>query len=232
MIEIDPSSPQYPQKLRDIPSPPKRLYALGDLSLLEQDSVAIVGTRYPSGEGKHQALAWGAQRASEGLVVVSGLARGIDAFGHLGCLKAGGKTIAVLAYGLDLPIYPRENTKLAETILERGGLLLSEQAPGTRVHPGFLIARNRIQSGLSNQVIVVEMGIQSGTSHTVRFAWDQGREVQVVDIPADGNKFLLGSTVPNIIEIWSKSLTRRVREKIAHQESVVTRLQALPHVII
>lgn len=227
MFEIDISSPQYPQKLQDIPSPPKRLYAIGDISLLHRPSAAIVGTRSPSNEGKRQALLWGERRASEGKIVVSGLAKGVDSFGHLGCLKGGGKTIAVMAQGLDMAIYPSERAKLAALILERGGLLLSEQPPGTPVHPGRLVARNRIQSGLSESVIIVEMGIVSGTAHTVRFAWDQGREVQVVDLPAEGNQFLLGSTVPTIVETWSKSLSRRVKTKLASLEAVVQRLQPL-----
>jgi DNA processing protein len=171
-------SPDYPRSLAEIPDPPSVLYCRGALEPRDQLAVAMVGSRRCTHYGRQMAerLAGGLARA--GLTVISGLARGIDAAAHEGALAAGGRTLAVMATGL-ANIYPPEHKALAERVV-RQGALLSESALDQAPVPGLFPQRNRIISGLSQAVIVVEAARNSGALHTVRHAMEQGREVFAV----------------------------------------------------
>ncbi len=172
------SDSRYPAWLRMVPDPPPVLWVRGDLSVLEQPSVAIVGSRGASQYAKTIARTLAAGLARAGLVVTSGMARGVDGAAHAGCLDAGGRTIAVLGTGVDV-VYPREHAELAERIAN-AGLLLSELEPGAPPLAGHFPRRNRIISGLSRAVVVVEASEKSGSLITARLALEQGREVMAV----------------------------------------------------
>ena len=165
----------YPKILKEIFDPPLLLYARGDLRLLGELAVGIVGTRRPTAYGKAMAERLATDLAARGLVIVSGMARGIDSAAHRGALHAHGKTIAVLGTGMDVP-YPAENKKLHAEISEKG-LLLSEFPLGSFPAPQNFPIRNRIISGLSFGVIVVEAAQYSGSLITARLAMEQNREV-------------------------------------------------------
>ncbi len=168
----------YPGRLLEIPDPPENLYCIGDVKLLEEPSLAVVGSRKCSEYGKQAAMKIGGEAARNNLVVVSGMAKGIDSFGHLGALKAGGKTVAVLGCGVDI-CYPKENRKLYEQIAAEG-LIISELPPGSEPAPYTFPRRNRIISGLSMATVVVEAGTNSGALITAETAAAQGREVFAV----------------------------------------------------
>jgi len=165
----------YPQKLLEIADPPPLLYAKGDLTLLNQPSIAIVGSRNASVQGEKNAEAFAHDLCNQGLCIVSGLALGIDGAAHRGALKAVGATIAVVGTGLDI-VYPAKHRDLAHHIVERG-LIISEFGLGTPSKPQNFPKRNRIISGLSLGCLVVEANLQSGSQITARLAAEQGREV-------------------------------------------------------
>lgn len=173
--------PHYPPKLRQIPDPPPLLYQTGPWEPDQRPAVAIVGTRKPTPYGLAVAEQLGAELARLGAVVVSGMARGIDSAAHRGALSAGGTSVAVLGGGADL-CYPREAAPIYRTMRERGAIL-SEQPPGTDPRREHFPERNRIISGLSDGVVVVEAGEKSGTLITVTHALSQGREVFAVPGP-------------------------------------------------
>lgn len=165
----------YPQLLQEIFDPPLLLYARGDRTLLEAPAVAVVGTRRPTPYGKAMTKRLSADLAVRGLVIVSGLARGIDSAAHESALAAGGKTLAVLGSGMDV-VYPAENQKLFAAVVEKG-LLLSEFPLGSFPAPQNFPIRNRIIAGLSLGVVVVEAAQYSGSLITARLAMEQNREV-------------------------------------------------------
>jgi DNA processing protein len=167
--------PRYPPLLGEAPDCPPVLYVRGMLPSPGQLLLAMVGTRRPTTYGKQATGEIVEQLVSRGVVMVSGLARGIDTMVHRETLDRGGTTLAVLAAGLDV-VYPAENLALARRILERGALL-SEHPPGVRLRRENFLRRNRIMSGLSRGTIVVEAGEQSGALATARNALDQNREV-------------------------------------------------------
>lgn len=170
----------YPERLKHIYDAPMLLYYKGNKKLLKYSCIiGMVGCRGCSEYGKQVALSFSNELAKQGVCVISGMAKGIDSYSHIGCIQAGGKTIAVLGNGLD-QIYPKENTVLYHKILETGGLILSEYVIGTKPNKLNFPARNRIISGLSNGIIVVEAKEKSGTLNTVDFALDQGKDVFVV----------------------------------------------------
>lgn len=158
---------------------PKKLYFIGQLPETRMPTVAIVGTRKPTAYGKEITYQLASNLASRGIVIVSGLALGIDGIAHQAALDAGGITIAVLANGVDI-IYPATNRRLADDIIAKGGAIISEYEPGIRARDYQFLERNRIVSGLSDAVVVTEAAIRSGTMSTVTHALDQGREVFVV----------------------------------------------------
>lgn len=172
------SEKDFPEVLKEIPWPPFGIYWKGDLSD-NRPKVAIVGTRKATPSGLAIAKKFASVLASSGVTVVSGLAFGIDAAAHEGALEAKGKTIAVLAGGLD-HVYPRQNERLFTKILDSGGTAVSEHPFGPPAHSGRFIERNRITSGLCLGVVVIEAPMNSGALATARFALEQNREVFVV----------------------------------------------------
>jgi DNA processing protein len=178
-----PSQAEYPRPLKDIVDPPGVLFMRGELLPRDALAIAIVGTRHCSNYGVRQAELLASGLARVGLTIVSGLARGIDAAAHRGALSAGGRTIAVLGSGV-LNIYPPEHEALALEVIARGALL-SETAPHSEPLRGMFPQRNRIISGLSQGVIVVEAPPGSGALITARLAMEQGRSVFAVPGPVD-----------------------------------------------
>ncbi len=168
-------TPGYPELLEEIHDPPLVLYARGHLHALQLPCLAIVGTRRPTCYGTQMAEGLAADLAQRGIGIVSGLARGIDAAAHRGCLSAGGLTLAVLGCGIDV-VYPREHKQLTRKILENG-LLLSEFPPGTSPSPQNFPVRNRVISGLALGTLIVEASEYSGSLITARLAMEQNREV-------------------------------------------------------
>ncbi len=171
-------SAQYPRRLSEIASPPPMLYVWGDLRAEDRLAVAIVGTRRPTPYGMAVAREVAAAMAVHGVTVVSGLARGIDRAAHEAALEAGGRTLAVLGSGLD-EVYPPEHRGLAQRIAAQGAVV-SDYPLGTRPEAGNFPPRNRIISGLSLAVVVVEAGASSGALITAHFAAEQGRDVLAV----------------------------------------------------
>jgi DNA processing protein len=182
----------YPDRLREIFDPPPVLWTRGDQSLLAQPGIAIVGTRHPSPYGAGMAEMLGRELAARGLLVQSGMARGIDTSAHKGALAAGRPTLAVWGTGIDV-IYPKENKTLAENIVKGGGLVISEQPLGTYPMPANFPKRNRILSAISLGVLVVEAAEDSGSRVTARCAIEQNRDVYAVP----GNVTNKNAWVPN-----------------------------------
>lgn len=169
----------YPPQLAEIYDPPLVLYVRGNAAAMLETGIAIIGTRHPTPYGLGMCERLSQDLSNCGLVIFSGMARGIDSVAHRGAVAAHGRTVAVFGTGVDV-IYPRENRKLSEQILELGGTLVSEFPLGTGPTPHNFPLRNRIISGLSRGVLVVEAGEYSGTRITARCALEQSREVFAV----------------------------------------------------
>ena len=170
---------EYPERLQEIYDPPAVLWMRGDAALLKRPGIAVVGTRHPTPYGSGMAEMLSHDLAGRGVVILSGMARGVDTAAHKGALDAGGKTVAVWGTGIGV-VYPKENKKLAERIVEQGGAIVSEYAMGTFPAPQNFPIRNRILSGMSLGVLVVEAGEYSGTRITARCAMEQNRDVYAV----------------------------------------------------
>ena len=171
--------PVYPPQLNQIYDPPLVLYVRGDACLLTLPGIALVGTRHPTPYGTGMAERLSCDLAAHGLVIISGMARGVDTAGHRGAIAGKGKTIAVFGTGVDV-IYPKENSRLSEQILALGGALISEFPISTFAAPQNFPIRNRIISGMSIGVLVVEAAEYSGTRITARCALEQSRDVYAV----------------------------------------------------
>ena len=171
--------PAFPAQLKQIYDPPLVLYARGNVAAISQPGIAVVGTRHPTPYGTGMAERLSCDLAAHGLVIFSGLARGVDTAAHRGSLAGKGKTVAVLGTGIDV-IYPKENTRLTEQLLASGGALISEFPIGTFPAPQNFPIRNRIISGLAIGVLVVEAAEYSGTRITARCALEQSRDVFAV----------------------------------------------------
>jgi DNA processing protein len=169
----------YPSRLKQIYDPPIVLYVRGAVDLLSRPGIAVVGTRHPTPYGIGMAERLSCDLAARGLVIFSGMARGVDAAGHRGALAAKGKTVAIFGTGVDV-FYPKENTRLSDQVLAQGGALVSEFPLGTFAAPQNFPIRNRIISGISSGVLVVEAAEYSGTRITSRCALEQNREVFAV----------------------------------------------------
>jgi DNA processing protein len=174
-----PTDACYPKRLLEIYDPPLVLYVKGDPEALGKIGIAVIGTRHPTPYGVGMAERLACDLAARGLIITSGMARGIDTAAHRGALNAHGKTVAVWGTGLDVT-YPKENQKVADRILESGGAILSEFPLGTFPAPQNFPIRNRVISGLSIGVLVIEAGEYSGTRVTARCALEQGRDVYAV----------------------------------------------------
>ncbi len=172
---------EYPQLFRTLADPPFVLYAMGDVHLMSEPAIGIVGTRAPTDYGRRVASRLSYELARAGYGIASGMAKGIDAVAQAAALDAGGATVGVLGHGID-KIYPPENQRLFHRVRERG-LLISELAPGEEPLAGNFPRRNRLIAALSAGVLVVEMGEKSGARHTVEFALELGKEVFAVPGP-------------------------------------------------
>lgn len=175
--------PRYPRLLREISDPPALLYVRGRGTKINlEKTIAVVGTRHVTGYGRAITIKLVTELAARGYTIVSGLAYGVDTVAHQAAITAGGKTIAVLGCGIDI-IAPASNAKLYWDIVEGHGAVVSEIPPGVRTDKKRFVTRNRIISGLSLGVVVIEGGDKSGTLITARYAADQGREVFAVPGP-------------------------------------------------
>ncbi|HVF48961.1 MAG TPA: DNA-processing protein DprA [Pyrinomonadaceae bacterium] len=197
----------YPALLREIADPPITLYVRGDWeTCLDAPCVALVGSRRSSTYGQNVALLIARELAARGVTIVSGLARGIDAAAHRGALDAGGRTVAVLGTGVD-DVYPRDHRRLSAEILERGGALVSQFPLGTPPVAENFPYRNRIISGLSLGVVVVEAAENSGSLITARLAMEQNREVfavpgNVTSRNSFGTNYLIKSAGAKLVQQW------------------------------
>ncbi len=194
--------PEYPERLKEIYDPPPVLWVRGDVRLLSRPAIAVVGTRHPTPYGTGVAEMISRDLAARRLLIVSGMARGIDSCAHKGALAARMPTLAVWGTGIDV-VYPKENKKLAEEILALGGAIVSELPMGTFPAPQNFPRRNRILSGLSIAVLVVEAGENSGTRVTARCAAEQNRDLFAVP----GNVTNKGSWTPNTLIKQGAKLT-------------------------
>lgn len=188
------SCAEYPERLREIYDPPPVLWVRGDVKLLSRPAIAVVGTRHPTPYGTGIAEMLSRDLAARRLLIVSGMARGVDSCAHKGALAARMPTVAVWGTGVDV-VYPKENKKLAEEILATGGAIVSEVPMGTFPAPQNFPRRNRILSGLSIAVLVVEASENSGTRVTARCAAEQNRDLFAVP----GNVTNKGSWTPNTL---------------------------------
>lgn len=185
LIPLD--DPRYPAHLKEIFDPPLILWAKGDVAALNRHHLAIVGTRMPSSYGRETAVRFAETAVQAGIGVASGLAYGIDTVAHQTVVDRGGVTIAVLGSGIDR-IYPSVNTVLADRIISGGGCVISEFPPGTKPDYMNFPVRNRVVSGLSVGVLIVETGLSGGSMITARLAIDQNREVFVIPHPLSSKK--------------------------------------------
>jgi DNA processing protein len=225
----------YPSLLLTIPDPPPVIWTLGDEAALTRPAVAIVGSRAATAYALEVAARLGAELAERGMLVVSGLARGADGAAHRGCLEAGGATVAVLGSGVDR-IYPREHDALAANIC-RHGALISEHGPGVAPLPEHFPLRNRLISGISLGVVVVEANEKSGSLITARYALEQGRDVMAVPgsvlggrnrgshaLLKDGAKVV--ETADDILDElgWSGSLSPKISSKSLIVDDLINKL--------
>ncbi|MFH1574559.1 MAG: DNA-processing protein DprA [Acidobacteriota bacterium] len=216
--------PEYPPLLEEISDPPMVLYARGNVEVLRRPAVAVVGTRRPTPYGMQMAEGLASDLGAREIAVVSGLARGIDAAAHRGCLKSGGATAAVLGSGIDV-IYPREHERMSRSILEKG-LLVTEFPPGTSPSPQNFPVRNRIISGLALGTVIVEASEYSGSLITARLAMEQNREVFAVpgNITAPqsfGPNFLIRQGA-KLVQTWRdivEELPSELRHGILREEA-------------
>jgi DNA processing protein len=192
---LTPEDPSYPRLLREIYAFPQVLYVMGSLEGLEDElAIAMVGTRHCTEYGKRAAEAIAGELAAKGAAIISGLAKGIDAVSHAAALRAGGRTIAVQGCGIDVT-YPLENARLKESIIHCGGAVVTEFPPGEAPRPYHFPVRNRIISGLSNGIVVVEGTRSSGSLITAGHAFTQNRDVFAVP----GSIFSKASQGPNYL---------------------------------
>ncbi len=215
----------YPTNLRKIPQPPPVLYVRGRLEKQDELSVAIVGTRQVSAYGREVARELGSELARHGVTVVSGLALGVDAIAHQAAVEAGGRTIAVLGSSVD-QIYPARNRRLALQIIEQGALV-SEYALGTKPEASNFPPRNRIISGLSLAVVVVEAGKRSGALITANFAAEQGRDVfavpgSILSPGSEGCNRLIQDGAFPVTSIGDLLESLQLANVVAHQEARVS----------
>ena len=201
-VFLTPGEEAYPDRLLEIYDPPSVLWVRGDVRLLKRPGIAVVGTRVPTPYGAGMAELLSRDLANRRLTILSGMARGVDTAAHKGALDAGGKTIAVWGTGLDV-VYPKENKRLAESIVTSGGAIVTENPMGTFPAPQNFPIRNRILSGMSVGVLVIEAAEYSGTRITARCAMEQNRDVYAVP----GNVTNKNSWGPNTLIKQGAKLT-------------------------
>lgn len=222
----------YPENLREIQNPPKQIYVLGDEKLLNTKSISIVGSRKCTEYGKNQSIKFAYNLAKEDITIVSGMAIGIDSSAHIGALNAKGKTIAVLGSGFNY-IYPESNINLFNKILENGGTIISEYKPNTEPCPDNFRNRNRIVSGLSMGVLVVEAAQKSGTGITINYARKQKKTIFAIPSSIENKKGegtnrllkrdgILVTDANDILEYFELKRTKQISiEEIFYKEDVI-----------
>lgn len=229
---VDKTNQYYPENLKYIKKAPDKLYVLGNLENLNSNCFAIIGSRKCTEYGKEQGIKFAYNLAKQGFTIVSGMAIGIDSSAHRGALKAKGKTVAVLGGGFN-NIYPKENYDLFENILECNGTVVSEYSPNTQPSPDNFRRRNRIVSGLSNGILVVEAAEKSGTGITVNYARSQKKPI--FSIPSSINNAkgkgtnrllkrdgILVTDVNDILKYYSFPRTKQMEiEEIEDKEKYV-----------
>lgn len=211
IMEINFNSKQYPEKLRKIKNPPQKLYAIGNVELLQKQSLAIVGTRHITEYGIKNCKYFAREIVKKEIPIVSGMAIGTDTIAHKTALSYGGETIAVLPCGFDY-IFPRENTKLFENIIQKGGLVVTEYSPKTKAKSERFLQRNRIVSALSEGVLIIEAAYRSGTSVTAKLAYSQGKIVMALPGRLDNS---YGVGVNKLIQEGAKLVTD-IEDVICH----------------
>ena len=229
-IFLTPDDAAYPERLLQIYDPPTVLWVRGDASLMARPGIAVVGTRSPTVYGSGMAEMLSRELAQRGMVVMSGMARGVDTSAHKGALDVNGATVAVWGTGIDV-IYPKENKKLAEQIVAQGGAVVSEFPLGTFPAPQNFPIRNRTLSGMSIGVLVVEAAEYSGTRITARCALEQGRDVYAVP----GNATNKNAWGPNTLikqgakltatweDVW-EDLPSQVRIQLEEREGLASKV--------
>lgn len=181
MIKITIKDNIYPERLKKIKNPPNQLYLEGNIKLLNIPGISIIGSRGCTKYGEEMATKFAKELSSYGLAIISGMAKGIDSFAHIGCIEKAGNTIAVLPSGIN-NVYPKENRKLFEKIIENNGLIITEYKENEEASSKKFLERNRIVSGLAIGILVIEGGHRSGTSVTARLAKEQG--INIFCIPS------------------------------------------------
>lgn len=217
---LTPTSPGYPELLRQIPDPPLVLWVRGAPDVLSMPQLALVGSRKASREGLRLAYEFSAALAASGVVAVSGLALGIDAAAHRACVDARRPTLAVVGTGLDR-VYPQRHGELAEAIVAQGGAIVSEYPPGTPPLSGNFPKRNRIISGLAVGTLVVEAALRSGSLITARQALEQGREV-----------FAIPGSIHNPLSRGCHALIREGATLVEQVDHIIDQLGALLGVLV
>lgn len=203
MQEITINDDRFPEKLRKIKNPPAKLYAIGNIDLLNKPSLAIVGTRHITEYGVKNCEYFAEKMVEKDIPVVSGMAIGTDSVAHKTVLKYGGETIAVLGGGLDC-IFPKQNSGLFENIINGDGLVITEYPPDVMAKSERFLERNRIVSGLSEGVLIIEAAYRSGTSVTAKLAYRQGKVVMALPGRLDNS---YGVGVNKLIQEGAKLVT-------------------------
>lgn len=186
-MKIDIEDFRYPEQLRRIKNPPKQLYFEGNVELLNTIGIAIIGSRACSGYGERMAKKFAKDLCMKGFTVISGMAKGVDSFAHIGSMLVNGSTIAILPSGLK-KIYPKENIGLYKQIIKNNGLILSEYADNEEASSEKFLERNRIASGLAIGTLVIEGGFRSGTSVTANLTKEQGKNVFCIPSSLESRK--------------------------------------------
>lgn len=238
VLNLKRNHPNFPIALVNIPSPPSQVYWVGPntAEIFALPSVAIVGARKASAYGRHVTAKLAEELAGKGVLIISGLALGIDSIAHEAALRANGKTVAVLPSGLD-KIYPASHSELARRIVASGGGLLSEYPDATSPDRQNFIARNRLIAGLAEVLVVTEAAINSGSLHTARFALEQGKTVLAVpgnitsDLSQGTNNLIKAGAIPatsaqDVLELLNISVSPAVSNfdyaKTAEEHSLLT----------
>ena len=219
IIQLEKDDKFYPQRLKILKMPPK-LYVIGDYKILNNDSIAIIGSRNFSENGRNMAEKFSKELTQKGLVIVSGLAIGIDTIAHYSCIENGGKTIAVLGSGFN-NIYPEENIQLYNLILETGGAVISEYNPDEKVKKSNFPTRNRIVSGLALGTLVIEAGYRSGTSITANKTIEQGKPV-----------FCIPNSIGNKNSCGTINLVLRGANLVKSSENILSKLPKLNNTVV
>ena len=199
----------YPKKLRKIKKPPEKIYVEGNIEILNNFGIAIIGSRNCTEYGKKMAIKFSEELSNYNINIISGMAKGIDSFAHKACIENKGKTIAVLPSGFN-NIFPKENEKLFKSIIDSGGTVISEYEPNTKKSYEKFLERNRIVCGLACATLVVEAGHRSGTTVTARYTKEQ-----------DKNVFCIPSSLENIKGIGTNNLIKQGAKLVTCVEDIL-----------